>query len=1463
MSEIPEQQAQLTTESLVAPGQTASFPIIGLGASAGGLQALKDFFTHMPDESGMAFVVIMHLSPKHESHAAELLQATTNMLVTQVTETVKVEPNHVYVISPTKNLEMLDGHIKLIDLQTLQGGRQVAIDLFFRTLGDTHKEKAVGIVLSGMGSDGTNGLKRIKEQNGLAFAQEPGEAEHDSMPQHAIDSGLVDFVLPVTQMPEKLVEIWGNVNRIKLPPITKPPVISQEDGDETALRDILKLLHSHTGHDFKHYKRATVLRRIKRRLQVNGLLDLTTYSHFMREHPMEAQALLKDLLISVTNFFRDRAAFEEFEREVVPLLFHEKSADDMVRVWVTGCATGEEAYSVAILLSEYAEKLTKPPAIHVFATDIDEAAIRTARAGSYADTIEADVSPERLRRFFMKEVSGYRVKKEMRERLLFASHNLIKDPPFSHLDAVTCRNLLIYLNREAQEHIFELFHFVLRPKGFLFLGNSESADSSSDLFATVDKKQRIYRAKSVTRASARVSGLPLTLSPGSGFVPQIKTTHKQQKISFGELHQKLLDQYTPPSVLIDADYDIVHLADRAGRFLQFADGEPSRNLLKVVDPALRVELRIALFQAAQTGKSIEARRVKINRDDRVFYVNMIARPVRESDGASGNKPSEYFLVVFDEVEGLTSAENGFTHTGETEPVMRLLEEELQRTKEGYQAIIDQFEMQTEELKASNEELQATNEELRSATEELETGKEELQSVNEETQTINSELKNKLDELAVANSDMQNLITSTDLATIFINRELKIKFYTPRAQGLFNLIPSDIGRSLSDITHKLDYKDMLHDVDRVLDDMQHIEREVASRDARFYIAQMKPYRTPANDASGVILTFLDFTARKLAEEALLEAKERLGLLVESAKDHAIYAMDARGQIDYWNAGAQALFGYTEDKIIGQSAALLFTAEDRERQELEREMREADERGSIEEERWYIRQDGSCFYASGVFSRLYNERLNEGTSHGYAVIARDLTARKRQEESLRELSRQFEQRVRDFSITLSFITDFAYIIDRDGHFMYANQPLLDVWGLKLEEVAGKSFVELHYPSDLALRLQQQIRQVFETGQVLRDETFYTTPNGVEGYYEYIFAPVKGSDGMVDVVVGSTRDYTERKRAEAALRESETRFRAAFEQANVGIVQASSEGRLQMVNPGFCKILGREEEELRGAMIRDITHPDDFLMEKNFTSQVWAGDISGFSLEKCFLHRNGSIIWGQMTASLVRRASGEPFYTLAIIEDITERKIAEEELKNINERLEGRVADRTVELSEMNAILQEEVRERQRIENERSHLLRRIVFAQEDERRRIAREMHDQFGQALTVLKLKLDALNEDCIEQPHLCEQLDALQKIAGQLDADVDHMVWEMRPIALDDLGLNVALSSYIENWSKHLGISVQLHTSGMEVGRLAPEIETTLYRVAQEALNNIATGARCTFHRFISKVLPGEERDGWSKHRKA
>jgi two-component system CheB/CheR fusion protein len=509
MDEISGQSANPQPGGRAQPSMI-DFPVVGIGASAGGLQALLRLFEQMPATSGMAFVVVLHLSPKHESNAAAILQNATRMAVTQVTETVAIEPNHVYVIPPSKHLVMSDGHLRLSE-QGRSRGRHVSIDLFFRTLAEAHRHRAFCVILSGTGADGTVGLKRVKEEGGITIAQSPEDAEHDAMPRNAIATGIVDFVLPAVEIPQKLLQVWGNATSIKLPieeTADSPHTADRAAAAEEALRDVLGLLRARTGHDFTHYKRATVLRRIERRLQVNGLQDLSAYRDFLRGHTEEASALLKDMLISVTNFFRDREAFEALEREALPPLLEGRKADDELRAWVPGCATGEEAYSVAMLLIEYASNLTHPPTIQIFATDIDEEALAVAREGSYPESIITDIPPARLRQFFTKEAGGYCVVKGVREKVLFAKHNLIKEPPFSRLDLIACRNLLIYLNRDVQQQVLDLFHFALRPSGFLFLGSSESVDGESRSFLTVDKKHRIFRA-TPARGAARVPSLPL------------------------------------------------------------------------------------------------------------------------------------------------------------------------------------------------------------------------------------------------------------------------------------------------------------------------------------------------------------------------------------------------------------------------------------------------------------------------------------------------------------------------------------------------------------------------------------------------------------------------------------------------------------------------------------------------------------------------------------------------------------------------------------------------------------------------------------------------------------------------------------------------------------------------------------------------------------------------------------------
>jgi two-component system CheB/CheR fusion protein len=960
------------------PSQT-HHPIVGLGASAGGLGALVEFFEALPAHTSMAFVVVVHLSPDHESNLPSLLQKATDMPVVQVTNPTHIEPDHVYLIAPSLELTMVDSMLRVAHRQPEQSGRRAAIDLFFRTLGETHRARAIGVVLSGAGSDGSAGLSRIKEMGGITFAQDPSEAEYDSMPRSAIATGMVDFVQTAAEIPQRLMDLWLTAREINLPVADgeEPEHARSEENAERALREIMVILRARTGHDFRHYKRATVLRRIERRLQVNGIIDLLAYRDFLHLHLDETQSLLQDMLISVTNFFRDKEAFDALARDVLPQVFEGRAGQERIRVWSVGCATGEEAYSLAMLLQERSLKSSESVTFQVFATDIDERAVSFARAGRYPDSILADLSPARARQFFSKDAAHYRVKKDLREHMLFAHHNVLSDPPFSRLDMICCRNLLIYLDREAQIEILKMFHFALRPGGVLFLGSSESADSVSSMFSVIDKRNRIYRANLAVRGD---TPMPIALAGPLSARPVLAVAQPpgRRRLSFGDLHQRLIEQYAPPSVLVTRESDIVHLSDRAGRFLQYSGGEPSHNVVAAVRPELRLELRTAIYQALHTNRGVESRRVRIERDGRSYIVNMTARPVHDPEANA-----DFVLVLFDEVEdSMGSAETPASDT-QRDPIISQLERELRRTKEQLQSTVEQSETSTEELKASNEELQAINEELRSASEELETSKEELQSINEELTTVNAELKSKVEETGKINDDLHNLIAANDIGTIFVDRNICIKRYTPRATDVFSIIPSDIGRSLLDITHRLEYDKLADDAAEAFDSLRLIERELKSSDGHWYLARFVPYRTTEDRIDGAVLSFIDITGRRHAEDRLREGERLMRIVAEGTRDYAIITFDDEGIITSWNVGAQRIFGYSEVEMIGQSAELLSTEEDRANHVAQREFAEARLNGRTEEDRWHLRKDGTRFFASGVLARL-----DEPGISGFAKIARDL-------------------------------------------------------------------------------------------------------------------------------------------------------------------------------------------------------------------------------------------------------------------------------------------------------------------------------------------------------------------------------------------------------------------------------------------------------------------------------------------
>jgi two-component system CheB/CheR fusion protein len=991
MNDLP--QSTLPGEPVPTPSRLG-FPVVGIGASAGGVQALTTFFEHLEADPGLAFIVVLHLSPDEPSALAEVLQRASRLPVLMVGSPTVIERNHVYVTPPGKLIHLNDSYVGVRDLNR-QVGRQVRIDLFFRSLAAVHRELAFAVVLSGSGTDGSVGITRTKEDGGVTFAQAPDDAEFDAMPRAAIATGAIDWVLPAAELPAKLSALAANLRAMRLPdadrlrlPAAPLPEGSAEEA-ETALREVLGLLRARTGHNFQSYKRATVLRRIERRLQVHGLTGLPAYRDHQQHHPYEAGELLKDLLIGVTNFFRDPEAFNALQRDLVPRLFEDAGSNDGVRVWVPGCSSGEEAYSIAMLLSEQVAERAVPTKFQVFATDIDERAIAVARAGVYPASIETDVSADRLRRFFDKERLQYRVRKELRERLMFAVHNLLADPPFSRLDFISCRNLLIYFDRDVHPQVLEMFHFALKPGGYLFLGSAESADGASALFSVVDKKNRLFRANLVPRAPRVLPAMGQASSMHMPLAHAVVQPRPERASVYAGLHARLVEQHSAPSVLIDGQGNAVHLSPQAGRYLQLSGGTPSPSLVQLVHPALRMELRTAIFQAQSSGKNVESRRARVDLGAGRRHVMVTVRPVREPGLDTG-----FALVLFEESEDSTPSGAEVAEAEAAHPIVQQLEDELQHVKDQLQTTVEQAETSNEELKASNEELQAINEELRSATEELETSKEELQSINEELITVNHELKAKVEETGKINDDLQNLIASTNIATVFVDRAISIKRFTPHATELFNLIPSDVGRSLMDIRHKLDYDQLADDVTGAFQSLKTIEREVRGHDGRWYLARALPYRTTEDVIDGAVLTFVDISSRRQAEDYVR-------LVAESMQDYAIVTLDPQGRITSWSKGAERIFGHAAEEAVGRDVEMIFTPEDRAAGVPASERAKARDDGRAEDERWHLRADGERIYCSGVTTPL----VVDGRLRGFGKIARDLTQQRRQ-DAARDAALQHE-------------------------------------------------------------------------------------------------------------------------------------------------------------------------------------------------------------------------------------------------------------------------------------------------------------------------------------------------------------------------------------------------------------------------------------------------------------------------
>ena len=929
VDQIPKTIVEETTpdeDQGAAP--STKFPIVGIGASAGGLAAFEAFFSGMPAdiEPGMAFVLVQHLAPDHKSILAELIRRYTRMQVYEVEDGMQVQPNCAYIIPPNCDMAFLNGTLQLLDPSAPRGQR-LPIDFFFRSLAQDQHERAIGIVLSGTGSDGTLGVRAIKGEGGMVMVQNTESSEFDGMPHSAIATGLVDYELPPAEMAAALIayalHAFGKM--AKLP--SKP-----EGESENTLRKIFVILRSQTGHDFSLYKPSTINRRIERRMAVHQINTIEVYAKYLQQNTTEVHALFQDLLIGVTNFFRDPDAFLALEEQVIPQLFSGKLAGGTIRIWSTGCSSGEEAYSIAILLVEYMERIKRNFTIQIFATDIDSRAISTARAGIYPASIAADLSPERLARFFKLEPNGsaFRIHKGIRDMLVFSEQDLIKDPPFSKLDLLVCRNLMIYMGAVLQKRLIPLFHYALNPNGMLFLGTSETTGEFVELFSTLDRKWKIYKRKEIIQSAQRnaISRFLPTMSALQAAVPrenENKIRSATYRPSLRELTEHaLLEHVSPTGALVNANGDILYLHGRTGMYLEPMTGEAGiNNILKMAREGLRMELATCLHKARTSNEIVLVSGLRVKTNSHFTLVSLRIYPMMFPTEASAETP--LYLVILEEEPEPPAIDPTLpgSDAGVLDARIEALQEEI-RTKDEYlQSTHEELETSNEELKSSNEEMQSVNEELQSTNEELETAKEELQSVNEELTTINSELSTKVVDLSRLNNDMSNLLAGSGIATIFIDHQLCVLRFTPTASQIIPLLLSDVGRPVGHIVSNLiGYDSMIADMKTVLDTLIPKELEVQVTNGAWFSMRIQPYRTLENVIEGAVLTFVEITKMKLAQEVLRRNEEFLNNLLDNAPV-SIYAMAADGTILMVNKQWKADTATQNEQVIGRTLAQVFS------------------------------------------------------------------------------------------------------------------------------------------------------------------------------------------------------------------------------------------------------------------------------------------------------------------------------------------------------------------------------------------------------------------------------------------------------------------------------------------------------------------------------------------------------------
>ena len=910
-----EPESKATSERKTSVRNTEKFPIIGIGASAGGLEALEQFLSNVPEKSGMAFVVIQHLDPTQKGMLPELLQRITSMKVYQVTDRMPVRINSVYVIPPNTSMSILNGVLHLFEPVESRGLR-LPIDYFFRSLADDRKDLSIGIILSGMGSDGVIGLRAIKEKNGLVMVQDASDAKFDSMPRSAIDAVTIDIVAAARELPARLVEYLKHIPAIRSD-------LSAEVKDKSSLEKIIILLRNQTGNDFSLYKKNTLYRRIERRMSVHKIDKIVSYVHFLQGNPKEVEILFKELLIGVTNFFRDAPVWEKLKEKILPAIITKHLPGSILRAWIPGCSTGEEAYSLAIIFKEALAKSNQHggPSLQIFATDIDTDAIDIARKGLFPANIAADVSPDRLDRYFIPSDEGYRIKTEIREMVVFAQHNIILHPPFTRLDILSCRNLLIYMDAELQKRLIGMFYYSINPDGIMLLGSSETPGNQNHLFATVDGRLKIYK-RTLLSHLPEVFDFPSSFSRSKSPIAK-NTTPEWQGLNIQTFaDQLLLDHYAPAGVLVNEYGDIIYIHGHTGKYLEPAVGKANLNIFAMLRDDLRNEFHNAFHRTVSKKESVVLRNLRVKTNGITQTINIDIKWIDKPELLYGT-----VMIIFTDVNELEDT-HLLPKTGRKAVHgirQKEMEDEMQRMRDTMQNTMEEVQTSQEELRSTNEELQSTNEELQSTNEELTTSKEEMQSLNEELQTVNAELQAKVEDYSRVNNDMKNLLNSTEIATLFLDKELNIRRFTLAATKIFKLIKSDIGRPFTDQTSDLNYPGLADDALEVLRTLVFIQKEIPARDGRWFLVRIMPYRTYDDRIDGLVITFINISEHKRLEEKLLENEKKFHLLLGASPDIKVILSDDMKVLEF-NPEAELFFGKKRDVCINKSFIEMFVPEE---------------------------------------------------------------------------------------------------------------------------------------------------------------------------------------------------------------------------------------------------------------------------------------------------------------------------------------------------------------------------------------------------------------------------------------------------------------------------------------------------------------------------------------------------------